>query len=374
EQATRILLSGQNPYATTTLFYYPPLWMQVLFVLGRISDGTHISLAHLIQVVLTGVDVLIVALAFLFMRFLGCDRSRAWWIALIGIALNPISIFMAVEHGNFDAIVGLFALSTVYAVVAWNQSASISTWLVGCLMLGLGILAKTVPLVLAPLLLIRWRETDWAARGVGAALIVLPALIGVSVLYVLSPDMVASNVFHYRSVSGYFGVSGLLNLVGGTSATTAYASAYPVLPLAAVLFAGFVFSRPARRSTQTIVISSVLLLMAIPALGPGYGPQYIGWILPLAVVLYAISTGPLRLSLLAFGILALSTYTVEYAVIPALGPASKDVLSPAEAQTVFRLPLFAAYLAVLASGLWTLAAARSLPRPHRKPVADRATP
>ena len=56
ERVTQILMSGQNPYQTTPLLYYPPLWMQVLFVLGKISSRTHISLAHLIQVTLTGVD------------------------------------------------------------------------------------------------------------------------------------------------------------------------------------------------------------------------------------------------------------------------------------------------------------------------------
>ena len=39
--------------------------------------------------------------------------------------------------------------------------------------IGLGILAKTIPLVLAPMLLVRWRETDWASRVVGLALIAL---------------------------------------------------------------------------------------------------------------------------------------------------------------------------------------------------------
>ena len=68
----------------------------------------------------------------------------------------------------------------------------------------------------------------------------------------------------------------------------------------------------------------------------------------------AISAGPLRLSLWAFAGVALATYVFEYAVIPLQDQATRDVLSPQPAQTLFRLPLFFAYLAVLITGVATL--------------------
>src|SRR5207302_5707011 len=142
-----------------------------------------------------------------------------------------ISIVLTCVHGNFDPLIGMLVLATAFALVTWNRGAAPSMWLLACLTLGLGILAKTVPLILSPLLLVRWRDTDWATRSVGIALVVGPALLGVSVLYVLNPQQVGADIFQYRSAAGYFGVSGLLNILAGAPAPKLYGSIYPVLAL-----------------------------------------------------------------------------------------------------------------------------------------------
>ena len=368
---TGILLSGGNPYvrdpnATTgPLLFYPPLWMQVLYVLGTLSNWTHISLAHLIQFVLAGIDVAIVILAYLFMRALGAG-SRAFWFALIGIAINPISILLACVHGNFDSLVGLLVLATAFALVAWSRGGVPSMWLLACLTLGLGILAKTVPIILAPLLLLRSRETDWADRVLGAALVVGPTLLGVSVLYVLSPSNVVADIFQYRSAAGWFGVSGLLNIVGGSQAVKGYGAVYPVIALAVVVAATVAIARARVVVTDlTIILGCALLLMWIPPLGSGYGPQYAGWFLPICVVLFAITRGPLRASLAVLAGVALVTYIAEYGFIPTQGAFFSLVaphttatigrlLSPPAASTLLRLPLFLAYLGFLTIGVLTL--------------------
>ncbi len=364
DMVTGVLLRGENPYAVSRLLFYPPLWMQVLFVLGKISNRTHVSLAHLIQVVLTGIDVVIVILAYLFMRALGVG-PRAFWFVLVGIALNPISILLACEHGNFDALVGLLVLATAFALVAWSRGAASSMWLIACLTLGLGILAKTVPLIVAPLLFIRWRETDWATRVVGVALVVGPTLVGVSVLYVLSPQDVVADIFQYRSAAGWFGVSGLVNILGGAQAVRGYSSVYPLIALAVVTAATVAVARRRALSDLTIVLAAALLLMWIPPLGSGYGPQYTGWFLPIAVVLFAIAPGKLRASLAVFAVVALLTYLVEYAFIPTQGAFLSLVaphttasigsrLSSPTAATLLRLPLFFAYLGFLTIGVLML--------------------
>jgi len=102
-----------------------------------------------------------------------------------------------------------------------------------------------------------------------------------------------------------------------------------------------------------------------PALGSGYGPQYTGWFLPLAAVLFAIARGTLHASLLVLAGVALITYLVEYAFIPSQGAffsllapdataAIGHQLSPSTAQTLVRLPLFLAYLGFLTIGVRSL--------------------
>lgn len=362
------LMRGGNPYVdtgvTSGLLFYPPLWMQVLFVLGHVSQQTHISLNHLIQVVLTAVDVAIVIVAYFFMRTLGVG-SRAFWIALLGIALNPISIILTVIHGNFDPLIGLLVLATAYALVVWNRGGTQSTWLMACLTLGLGILAKTVPLVTAPLLLARWQKTDWTTRIIGAVLVVGPALLGVSVLYVLNPAATGADIFQYRSAAGVFGVSGILNLVAGPQAADAYRSVYPILALLVFIGASVAVARSQALTDLDIVLGSALLLMWIPPFGSGYGAQYTGWFLAICVVLYSIAPHRIRVSLLVFAVVIFFTYLVEYGFNPWQGafmsliaPHRTAVLGAQLASiqtfTLVRLPLFFAYLGFLVVGVQAL--------------------
>ena len=361
QTVTAILMRGDNPYVETPLLFYPPFWMQVLYVLGRISQRTGISLAHLIQFVLTLTDVAIVVLVYALLKNLGAG-NRAYRLALIGFALNPISIILTCEHGNFDSVVGLLVLATVFGLVRWNEGAGVSSWLMAAMTVGLGILAKTVPLITAPLLLVRWRETDWPARIVAAALVIGPSLIGVSVLYVLAPKQTAADIFQYRSAAGWFGVSGVLNIIGGQDLARHYSSIYPLLAVLVVGAAGWVFARMRVVSNHAIVLGCALLLMWVPPLGSGYGPQYAGWFLGVCVVLYGISAGALRTSLLALGLVALATYVLEYGLVPTQGAflsliaphrtaALSQTLSQPEGQTLLRFPLFVAYLVFLAVGL-----------------------
>jgi hypothetical protein len=341
--------------------------MQVLYGLGRLSVRTQIPLFHLIQTVLTISDVATVIATYLLMRVLGVG-SRAFWYALIGFALNPISILMTCQQGNFDPGVGLLMVLACLALVAWNRGAVPSVWLLACLAVGLGVLAKSVPLITAPMLLTRWRETDWASRMIGAVLVIGPAALAVSVIYVLSPHIVASSIFGYRSNPGWFGISGLINLVAGEDAAKVYGRFFPLIGLAVLAAAILAFSRPRRICDTAIVLGCALLLWWVPTLGPGYGPQYIGWFLPLTVVLFAISRGWLRLSIGVFAAVALATYLEEYALVPTQGaffrflvPAATDLgtaISSQSAQTLLRLPLFLAYVGMVVAGVVTFARLR----------------
>jgi hypothetical protein len=116
------------------------------------------------------------------------------------------------------------------------------------------------------------------------------------------------------------------------------------------------------------VLLATLLLLAIPALGPGYGPQYAYWYIPAAIVSYPLLDGAWRRALVAFYAVAAVTYVVEYALLRALGrllvaffdgSASllrlSDRLSTPGAVTVLRVPLFVAFLVLLVVGarrLW----------------------
>jgi hypothetical protein len=104
-------------------------------------------------------------------------------------------------------------------------------------------------------------------------------------------------------------------------------------------------------------------MLALPALGPGYGPQYAYWSIPLLVATYCLFDNGWRRSLLVFYGLAVLTYAVEYGLFLShgaflevifpdshlVGSASQRFTQP-EWQSFVRLPLFLGALAILAVG------------------------
>lgn len=317
EHVAAALAAGQNPYSTTTFLNWPPLWMQILFGLERLASATQVPLVRLIQIFLIACEAGLLVAADRLMARLPIRRRRL--LLLAGIALNPICILLTCQHGNFDGLVALAVTLFLYWLVRFEQERDSSHWLAAALFLGIAVTLKTAPAVLAPLLCSRVRTLPAATRAIGAFLAFAPALYGLSVLFALGPDAVARQVLGHRSVSGWFGVTGLLHWLGRDEWSRAYGVVFPlILGVALALLAVSLWRRPAAGPRQ-IVLWSLLLLAAIPFLGSGYGPQYLYWFwIPLLVSAAAGSPG-LQKAAGAFAAVALLTYAAEYALMESLG-------------------------------------------------------
>jgi hypothetical protein len=113
-------------------------------------------------------------------------------------------------------------------------------------------------------------------------------------------------------------------------------------------------------STQKLVLLAAWLLIFIPTFGPGYSPQYVYWFLPLLVLVYSFAASSVRRVLIALYLIAAATYILEYgfglghgAFIYHLFPSDyylrvNRVLESPSNQTFIRLPLFTAYLVLVA--------------------------
>jgi hypothetical protein len=113
---------------------------------------------------------------------------------------------------------------------------------------------------------------------------------------------------------------------------------------------------------RTILLAG-LVLAAIPVIGPGYAPQYAYWFMPALIASYPLFDDRWRRILLVCYAVAAVTFIVEYGLIAGLGHffngffgdtgilhRLSDRISTPGAETVERLPLFAALLVVLVSG------------------------
>jgi hypothetical protein len=376
------LRSGANPYVTTTIVKWPPFALVVVWLIDHSARALDISFFTAMRVALIGAESAIVVVLYLLLtRF--SPRRAVRRLLIVGISLNPMAILFVCQHENIDVFVGLFVALALWALVVYAGTNDVVPWLAGCLALGLGAFTKTIPLVLAPLLAPGFRAASRLGRTLGAALFLGPIVLGLSVVFVLAPRAVFDNVFRYRSISGYFGVTGLLRIAHLDGVGRAYDRLF-ILVLIAAVVALFRAAWSRGLAASTTVLLAGVLLAAIPALGPGYGPQYAYWYIPPLLATYPLLDDAWRRVLVGFYAVAAATYVVEYAFLRALGRflvaffdgssflhKVSDRVSTPGAQTLLRVPLFVAFLVLLAAGFRRLRELGSPAAPSRStPAAE----
>jgi hypothetical protein len=349
---------GGNPYVETDLIAYLPLWPQILYALNRGAHATGIPLHLLIRGFLIACEVVTMAVLYFLVRK---HTARPRELLLAGASLNPVAILLVCQHANFDALMMLWVVLALAALAAFRASGNPVEWLAACLLLGVAILAKTVPLVLTPLLALGIARLDGRTRALGGALALGPALLGLSAIYVLAPAAVEGDVIQYRSVPGWFGVSGILSLLGKEATLGPYTSLFLGWLAATSAAAAWLLWSGERTGDSLLCMLALLLVAAVPALGPGYGPQYLAWLVPLFVLVYAVLPA-WRPFVLLFYAVAAATCLFEYALVESHGAflvklvrtpemtAAGERWSEQGRVVLFRLPLFLAFLALLGFG------------------------
>ena len=387
ENAVAVLDAGQNPYRETPVLNWPPLWLQLIYLMSRVSITLDVPFFRVLQTFLTCADALVILVLFHVIRQIA-PQVRPLVPILLGIALNPAVILLTCQHGNFDVIVALWVLLFVSQLVEYNQSKNSLDWLAACVFLGLGILTKTVPLALCPMLAGGLRRVAWKFKWLGLALVFGPVALGMSVIYVLAPEDVLTKVLAYRSINRMFGISGLLNLAGAENRIGLSDVIFYLLLTTGGILVAIQFWRREKLQARAIALCAALFLAAIPGLGPGYSPTYIYWFLPLLIISGLLYRGFWRWAVVVFLGIAATTYLVEYALYPSHGMYLIHILfpTPSEATEVYqfpadypkmdqlkewiervhimysrqgqiltRMPLFICYLAILVNGIWLFA-------------------
>lgn len=362
-----VMQRGVNPYTTGRL-NWPPMWMQVIFWLSSLSQVTGLRLVRWIQLLLIGVHATAVVTTYLLLRT-HWRCQHAWRPVVAVLVVGPVAILLTAVHGNFDVFVGLLALLAVWALTRWLRKGRIEDWLWACLLIGLGALVKTVPIVLAPLLLVGWRRLTPSTALLGTLLVAGPISLGMGVILALAPEAVMQNVIGYHSLGGSFGLSGLIHAAGWPLSDRLQAAGFVSIALGVGALIAQAALRDRLVEGQVVTVAAALLL-GIPLLGPGFGMQYAWWVLPLGVVVYALSTTLVRAALLTLYAVATVTYAVGYAFISYLGalalhwqhPASWDIWARAitepSVSTYLLMPLWLAGLLVLVVLGWQVAASR----------------
>jgi hypothetical protein len=209
-------------------------------------------------------------------------------------------------------------------------------------------------MILVPLLMAGWKKLENRTRILGAILLGGPVALGLSILFALVPRAILQHVIQYRSFGGVFGVSGLL-------AATVNPQPARMVRLALLLILGGIVLltsvQAARRGVgdpARLILLCAFLLMSIIVLGPGYGPQYVAWFLPLLTLTASSFDVAWRRILMLWGSIAVVTYLLEDSLLPSHGAllfhlisarylAWAGALTTPGGLTLLRLPLFLSY-------------------------------
>lgn len=263
-------------------FIHPPFMIHALAAWGALADVSGLPLRFWLRLTCAIADVGSLALV---LRMRGARRQEdvAAWTTLALFTACPISILVSGFHGNTDPILMFFVLLSIFLVESRRPA-----WQAG-VALGMAMNVKILPALLVPVVLLGLsrsrRRVEFCA---GAAAVVLLASLPI---LAAAPEVVVPRVSGYSSQSGSWGIS-LLAL-----------SALQIQPLAwlydlsarygKVVSVGLVVIAswwPGPRYRESALFLRIgFLLFLFLAVTPGFGAQYLVWLVPWVV---ALGVGP----------------------------------------------------------------------------------
>jgi hypothetical protein len=262
-----------NPYLTKKL-NWPPLWPTLLLYTARMQEVYSLPDYVAVKVIPILVDASVpIALYWWFARN-QCDLKSAFRRAL-WYALNPVAIFTCAFHGQFDGIPAFFSLLAVMPLLAARPSSADTIH--SAFWLNLGIMARTWPVVLLPILLTHIRSAQRKAAYLLLALV--PTIACLYLLYLQAPRAVVENVLLYRGGAGGWGLTAPAVFLSDATATKLAGVVRVILYLAWIALYVVVWRR-----RLPLAPAALLGVLTFYVFSPDGGVQHFEWIVPLAVL------------------------------------------------------------------------------------------
>jgi len=274
------LYRSTDPANGSKFFNHPPFMIRALQVLDRLTVTTGVPFPFWLRLpaILADLGGLLLVWRLLAPRL---DRALSP-LALVLLALAPPSIMIAGFHGNTDPVMIAFVLLALYLL-----DRRYPPWLAG-VAFGMSLNIKIVPVIFVAAIILhlpdlRRRLGFLVATG-------LTFLVGSLPFLLQDPVFIVKRVFGYGSFSGFWGVSRLLTryLPPDAWAIEAYANQGKYVALGAVGIASLWLHL--RHRDASLFQQCGLLAFIFLALSPGFGVQYLAWLIPWVVVLGAPAT------------------------------------------------------------------------------------
>lgn len=296
---------GQVGQRACPPFIHPPFIVHALEGWGVLADFSGLPLRFWLRFTCAVADVGSLVLVLGLFRRKQSDAHARLTLALL--AASPIAILVSGFHGNTDPIMVFFMLLSIYLIESRRPA-----WLAGAA-LGMGMNIKLLPVLLAPAALLALpgprRRIEFGAGAVAVAVAgSLPVLAA-------APEVVIGRVLGYGSQAGPWGLSLLavasLQSPHFTWLHDLYARHGKLLSLGLVL--GASWWAHSRCVQSALFARAGFVLSVFLSSIPGFGIQYLAWLVPWVV---ALGPGATATYYLVGGLFLFAYYTAAAGGFP----------------------------------------------------------
>jgi 4-amino-4-deoxy-L-arabinose transferase-like glycosyltransferase len=286
--AYRVRGAFDNPFNS------PPPMIHVIRFWGWLADTSGLPFRFWLRLPSVLADVGSFFLVARWLAKLWPDRNH--FGVLLCLALCPTAIIISGYHGNTDSVMIFLVLLCLYTME--------QPWIAGTVF-GLALCVKMVPLIFVPVILLYL--TTWSKRFI---FVIIAALIflGCSLPYLFQdPKAILSTVLGYSSIYGAWGWSQLAVIVSSKptylhakfdvqGGHAIFAGILKVVAMVMLIGASVWLNRAKAKSN--LLLQGGLLTTIFLFMTPGYGTQYLIWLVPFvaaiglrATALYYLTSG-----------------------------------------------------------------------------------
>ena len=273
-----------HAYAYTPMLNHPPLSLAYMMLFNVVARALNVEYADVFRVAQIVADCIS---AYALYRIGSADgRQRASALASF-VLLSPAAAFLSAFHCNTDpTMTALIVLAASFAVVP--PVTKIPASVLAGVTLGLAAGIKILPFVLAPIFLLFLLRAErlrfLLAFGAVVAVIFVPSIV-------IGGPAVVRHIFGYAGNLPYeWGFPGVAFAISrnvaslreeGAAAMKLYTTYGRYIVYAGMLsvLALVALKRPSSRTALPHALA--IMLMTVLALAPGWGVQYVTWIIPL---------------------------------------------------------------------------------------------
>ena len=207
-------------------------------------------------------------------RILEAEKLAVTQLNLILFALSPVSILVSGFHGNTDPVMILFVMIAVYLISAGRPI------LLAGLAFGMALNIKVAAVIFLPAVLLYLGS--WRRRAVFCSCVGIAFFAGSIPEIIQDPALVVHKVFGYLPVPGDWGFNLVARRISAGLRET-YPRIGRPLALASVVIASIWIHR--RHPYVPLFVRCGLGAFTFLFFTPGFGSQYLIWVLPWWVIL-----------------------------------------------------------------------------------------